>query len=213
MEAVLVEDPVAFWLAAENHGWVMAETSTTELVEQAATGDQKAWNDLVDRYGNLVWSVVRGFRLDPASAADVSQTTWLRLVENLDRIRDPERLAGWLATTARHEALRLLRRTQRELPTVDLDVLSDPAFVDPAAELLENERAAEVVAAYQTLSHDCQQLLRLLTADPPLEYAEIAELIDRPVGSIGPTRARCLQRLRRSLESVHLGIPQEDRHE
>lgn len=209
MEAVLVEDPVAFWLAAENHGWVMAETSTTELVEQAATGDQKAWNDLVDRYGNLVWSVVRGFRLDPASAADVSQTTWLRLVENLDRIRDPERLAGWLATTARHEALRLLRRTQRELPTVDLDVLSDPAFVDPAAELLENERAAEVVAAYQTLSHDCQQLLRLLTADPPLEYAEIAELIDRPVGSIGPTRARCLQRLRRSLESVHLDIPQE----
>lgn len=209
MKAVLVKDPVAFWLAAENHGWVMADTSTTELVEQAATGDQKAWNDLVDRYGNLVWSVVRGFRLDPASAADVSQTTWLRLVENLDRIRDPERLAGWLATTARHEALRLLRRTQRELPTVDLDVMSDPAFVDPAAELIENERAAEVVAAYQTLSHDCQQLLRLLTADPPLEYAEIAELIDRPVGSIGPTRARCLQRLRRSLESVHLDIPQE----
>lgn len=209
MESVTITRPVAFLFGAVNHGFTMADPTVTDLVERASQGDQRAWNALVDRFGNLVWSVVRGFRLDPASAADVSQTTWLRLVENLDRIRDPERLAGWLATTARNEALRLVRHRQRELPTVDIEVLADPVFVDPVADLIEDERSAELVTAYQTLSEDCQLLLRLLATEPPLDYEEIAEMIDRPMGSIGPTRARCLERLRRSLASSISNTPQE----
>jgi RNA polymerase sigma factor (sigma-70 family) len=188
----------------------MGAPTVTELVEQAGNGDQGAWNELVDRFGNLVWSVVRSFRLDPATAADVSQTTWLRLVENLDRVRDPERLAGWLATTARNEALRVLRIGRRELPTVDIEVMGDPALVDPAAELMADERSAAVVTAFQGASEGCQQLLRLLAADPPLEYAEIAKVIDRPIGSIGPTRARCLEQLRRVLEAAGTGLRGEN---
>ena len=213
MESVTLTHAVAFLFGAVNHGPAMAESSVTELVERAGAGDQAAWNGLVDRFGNLVWSVVRGFRLDPASAADVSQTTWLRLVENLDRIREPERLAGWLATTARNESIRVLRHRQRELPTVDVEVLGDPAFVDPAADLIESERAAALVGAVQELSEDCQTLLRLLATEPPLEYEEIAELVERPIGSIGPTRARCLERLRRSLASTTSGTFREGSHE
>lgn len=209
MKSVSLTHAIAFRFAAVNHGAAMADPSVTELVERAAAGDQAAWNGLVDRFGNLVWSVVRGFRLDPASAADVSQTTWLRLVENLNRIRDPERLAGWLATTARNESLRVLRHRQRELPTVDIEVLGDPAFVDPAADLIESERAAVLVVAFQELSEDCQTLLRLLAAEPPLEYEEISELVQRPIGSIGPTRARCLERLRRSLAASTAGTGEE----
>lgn len=178
------------------------EVSSTELAARAGEGDKTAWDALVDRYGNLVWSVARSFRLDNATAADVSQTTWLRLVENLDRIRDPERLAGWLATTARNEALRVVRRTQRELPAVDIEVLTDPVFVEPMAAILADERGAELLEVFNELSHDCQQLLRLATADPPLEYAEIADLLDRPIGSIGPSRARCLKQMRTRLEAI-----------
>lgn len=182
-----------------------AEPTTTDLVARATAGDRGAWDALVDRYGNLVWSVARSFRLDPATAADISQTTWLRLVENLDKIRDPERLAGWLATTARNEALRQLRRGGRELPTVDIELMTDPVFAEPAAELLASERDAAVVSAFNELGDSCQQLLRLLTADPPLEYADIAQIIDRPIGSIGPTRARCLEQLRRRLDAIGAG--------
>lgn len=196
----MAQIPVALRSTGVNHGVAMTST-TTQLVQQAADGDSAAWEAIVDRFGNLVWSVVRGFRLDAASAADVSQTTWLRLVENLGRIRDPERLAGWLATTARNEALRVLRVGNRELPTVDVEAISDPAFVDPVAGLLADERKTEVIVAYQSLSDSCQQLLRLLTADPPLEYDTVAKIMDRPIGSIGPTRARCLETLRRRLEA------------
>lgn len=177
-----------------------------ELLEGAAAGSQAAWDALVDRYGGLVWGVVRSFRLDPATAADVSQTTWLRLVENLHKIRQPEALPGWLATTARREALRVLKHKQRVVPTVAVEAMLDPVFADPAADLLANERDRDLVAAFSQLSDDCRQLLRLLTSDPPLEYAEISKIIDRPVGSIGPTRARCLERLRRKLvaeEATH----------
>ncbi|HET6685932.1 MAG TPA: sigma-70 family RNA polymerase sigma factor, partial [Jiangellaceae bacterium] len=87
----------------------MADPSTSDLVRDAAGGDQGAWNQLVDRYSRLVWAVARGHRLAHADSADVFQTTWLRLVEHLGRLRDPEQLAGWLSTTARHESLRVLR--------------------------------------------------------------------------------------------------------
>jgi RNA polymerase sigma factor (sigma-70 family) len=183
----------------------MTETSVTELLAAAGTGDQQAWDALVDRFGRLVWSVVRGFRLDAASAADVSQTVWLRLVENLDRIREPERLASWLATTARNESIRSKRKQSRAVPT-DFEYDIEDSTMAPLDErLIRDEQIADVASAFNELSPSCQQLLRLLTADPPLDYETIAEMIDRPIGSLGPTRSRCLERLRRVLERDELG--------
>ena len=178
----------------------MTEPTVTELLTAAGSGDQGAWDALVDRFGRLVWSVVRGFRLDSASAADVSQTVWLRLVENLDRIRDPERLASWLATTARNESIRAKRKQSRAVPTdFEFDIV-DPSAAPLDERMIRDERIAGVAAAFNEISPSCQQLLRLLTTDPPLDYETISEMIDRPIGSIGPTRARCLERLRRVLE-------------
>jgi len=188
----------------------MTKVTTTELLTAARDGNRQAWDSLVDRYVRLVWSVIRGFRLDEATAGDVSQTVWLRLVENLDRIRDPERLASWLATTARNEAIRTKRIYERTVPTaVEFQIVdSDPA-VDHG--VLATERDAEVAAAFATLDEESQQLLRAVTADPPLDYETIAEMLGRPIGSIGPTRARCLEKLRRALETIQRGVGEADR--
>ncbi|MGH9283589.1 MAG: RNA polymerase sigma factor, partial [Acidimicrobiales bacterium] len=120
-------------------------------------------------------------------------------VENLSRIRDPDRVGGWLAATTRNECLRVLRRSGRQVPT-HLDGEDDalPAEgpeVDTA--LLAGECHEELWQAFATISARCQLLLRLLIADPPLTYEEIGATLDMPVGSIGPTRARCLEHLRR----------------
>ena len=173
-------------------------TTTSELLRRAAARDQTAWDELVDRYTSLLWSVGRAHRLHDSDAADVVQTTWLRLVENLDRIEDAERLPGWLATTARRECLRVLRRSGREQLARVEDVAGD--VVDEQAEpldarLLADERDAALWACFQQLPERCRTLLRVLTATPPPAYAEVAEALDMPIGSIGPTRGRCLQRL------------------
>lgn len=169
-----------------------------ELLSLAADGDQEAWNALVERFGQMVWAIARSFRLDDATAKDVSQTVWLKLVENCGRIQDPERLPGWLATTCRREAIRASRSRERLLPTAhDLDVADESADLDSM--LIEDEEARSVVRAFKLLSDDCRRLLRLLAVDPPLSYDEIAALLDRPVGSLGPTRARCLDRLKSSI--------------
>jgi RNA polymerase sigma factor (sigma-70 family) len=182
------------------------ERSVAELLGAAGDGDQGAWNALVDRYGRLVWSVIRGFRLDAASAADVSQTVWLRLVENCHKIRDPERLPAWLATTAKNESIRTLRLHKRSVPTeFEFDIVDDRS---PAIDegLLTTERNAQVLAAFRKLPPADQQLLELLTADPALDYETISSIIGRPIGSIGPTRARCLERLKKLLQLEELGV-------
>jgi RNA polymerase sigma factor (sigma-70 family) len=173
------------------------------LLAAAAAGDAAAWDELVDRYTGLLWSVARGFRLPTADAADAVQTTWLRLVENLNRIDDPERLPGWLATTVRRECLRTLRRGRREGPTFDEDGLPElPEDAEPLdAGLLAAERDAALWRAFETMSPQCRVLLRILMATPPPSYAEVAAALDMPIGSIGPTRGRCLERLRRIVES------------
>ncbi|HEX9645515.1 MAG TPA: sigma-70 family RNA polymerase sigma factor [Acidimicrobiia bacterium] len=188
----------------------MTERTVTELLAAAGSGEQAAWDGLVERFGRLVWSVVRGFRLDAASAADVSQTVWLRLVENVSRIRDPERLASWLATTARNESIRAKRKLDRAVPTMfEFDVVDDT--VAPLDErMIRDEGIARVAAAFNDLAPQCQDLLRLLVADPPLDYETIATIVERPIGSIGPTRARCLERLRRLLEVHELGVTGQD---
>jgi RNA polymerase sigma factor (sigma-70 family) len=148
----------------------------------------------------MVWSIARSFRLDDATAKDVSQTVWLRLVENLHRIDDPERLPGWLATTCRREALRVKGMRERMVPTdFQYDIPDESPSLDSM--LVEDEEAREVVAAFATLSDDCQHLLRLLTTEPPLSYEEISELVGRPIGSLGPTRSRCLERLKGALSA------------
>jgi RNA polymerase sigma factor (sigma-70 family) len=175
----------------------------TALLAAAAAGDGSAWNALVEQYTGLLWSVARGYRMSTADSADAVQTTWLRLVENLDRIEDPSRLPGWLATTVRRECLRTLRRSKREQPSFDDDGLPDlPDDTEPLdAALLLEERDAALWRALRQMPERCQLLLRVLMASPPPSYAEVAAALDMPIGSIGPTRQRCLDRLRRIAEA------------
>jgi RNA polymerase sigma factor (sigma-70 family) len=171
------------------------------LVQAAASGDKSAWDVLVDRFAELIWAVARGHGLSPPDAADVCQTTWLRLAEHLDRLREPDRVGAWLATTARNEALRTLRRAARQVPT---DWAIDPArsrgYDDPPPEqrLLEDERNAALWQAFDGLSGPCKVLLRYLIVEPPPSYAEVSAVLDIPTGTIGPRRNRCLDHLRRS---------------
>lgn len=172
--------------------------SVSALVQAAAEGGQEAWNELVQRYDGLVWSVPRSYGLSAADAADVAQTTWLRLVERLSTIRDPERVGAWLATTARNECRQTLRRGGRQIPTDDDYQLEPPEpLSEPVdAALLASERDAALWRSVDALPEVCRRLLRVLMADPPPTYEEVSAAIDMPVGSIGPTRGRCLQRLR-----------------
>jgi RNA polymerase sigma factor (sigma-70 family) len=174
--------------------WMMSAT-TRQLVAAAAAGDQEAWAALIDRYTSLLWSVARSFRLPESDAADVVQTTWLRLVEHLDRVDDPDRLPGWLATTVRRECLRLIRRAGHESYAPIADVADDSPGLD--AGVLKEERDALLWQAFAQLDDACRQLLRVLMADPPPAYAAVAAALELPIGSIGPTRARCLSKLRR----------------
>ncbi|MGH2786414.1 MAG: RNA polymerase sigma factor [Actinomycetota bacterium] len=175
----------------------MTEITSGDLVTAASGGNQGAWDGLVERFGNLVWSITRAHRLSDADAADVSQTTWLRLVENLDRIRDPERVGSWLAATARNECLRVLRRAGRNVPVGDDAELEAESSSSPDSTLLTTERDAALWRAFAGLGERCRMLLRLLMADPPASYEEISAATGSPIGSIGPTRARCLAQLKR----------------
>ena len=182
-------------------GGVRAEESDGTLVARARAGDAKAWDALIDRLGSRVWAVARAHRLNNADAEDVFQITWMRLMTHLDGVREPDRIGAWLATTARHESIRLLRRTGREVPLSgdhDFDV-PDSLAPAPEAGMLASERQAAIWKALGTLPPHCQQLLRLLMADPSPSYEEISQALDMPAGSIGPTRRRCLDHLQRRL--------------
>ena len=179
----------------------MAEATHGELLVRAAGNDQSAWNELVDRFGQMVWSVARSFGLDDPTAKDVAQTVWLKLVENCDRIKEPERLPGWLVTTCKREAIRVSRLRNRAIPTeFEYDVVDESPPLESL--LIEDEERRTVVAAFQKLSEGCRQLLRLLTIEPPLSYDEIAEATGRPIGSLGPTRARCIENLKSAMSGI-----------
>jgi RNA polymerase sigma factor (sigma-70 family) len=174
-------------------------TDVEQLVEAARDGDPAAWNALVDRYLPLVTAVIRRLRLSPADADDVNQTVWLRLVEHLDGLREPRALPGWLATTARHEGLRVIKRRARDLPTDPAGHTFDTAEVFDMGESLEEDlRAAALREAMGELSEKHRELLLMLLVDPPLSYDDISARLGIPRGSIGPTRARALAQLRRS---------------
>ena len=183
------------------------------LAGKAASGDQAAWNEIVERFGGRVWSICRAYRLAPADAADVFQQTWLRVLEHLGTVRDPARLGAWIGTTCRNEALAALRRAQRLKPIGDdrlLDRIADPAD-DADRPVLVAERDAELWRAFRRLGQRCQDLLRILVVEleggrPSYEHAAAA--LGIPVGSLGPSRGRCLAQLRRFLNEDLIG---EDR--
>jgi len=169
-----------------------------ELVAAALAGDVESWNDLVQRYTPLLLSVVRRFRLDGSDAEDVVQTVWLRLVEQLGRIREAQALPGWIVTTARRECLHVLDGRRRMAPTDLADQGWPDGTGDPPVDtdLLAAERHEALLAALAELPERQRGLLLLLLHDPPLPYEEVSRRLGIPVGSIGPTRARALERLR-----------------
>lgn len=175
-----------------------------DTVRRAAAGDKAAWEALVEGFGRMIWSIPIAHRLSPADASEVSQTTWLRLLEHFDRIEHPERLGGWLAKTARHESLRMIRLRGRELPFGDEGDGADWAVSTapgPETVVLDEDRDRRLWAAFQRLDRRCQGLLRLaVLVGPP--YAEVASTLKMPIGSIGPTRSRCLERLRKLLDEA-----------
>jgi RNA polymerase sigma factor (sigma-70 family) len=175
-----------------------------DLLMLAAEGDRRAWDALVERFGQMVWSVARSFRLDDATAKDVAQTVWLKLIENLGSIKDPERLPGWLATTCRREALKVAKSRDRDLLTdFEYDVVDPGPSVEEM--LIDDEESRTVVTAFATLDSVCRQLLRLLTVEPALSYEEISEITGRPIGSLGPTRSRCLEKLKAAISRISQG--------
>jgi RNA polymerase sigma factor (sigma-70 family) len=177
------------------------------LVRAAAAGNQDAWDGLVNEFTPLVLGVARAHRLSEADASDVAQTTWLRLVEHLERIQDPDRVGGWLATTAWRESERVRRGATKQIVT---DCVPEPPAEDDVAQrIVTAERNAAVRVAFQRLEGRDQALLRLLVSDPAPSYEQIGEILQMPVGSIGPTRARSLTRLRR--EAALVGLTQERR--
>jgi RNA polymerase sigma factor (sigma-70 family) len=180
------------------------ELSTSELLEQAAVGNSGAWDEIVSRYSGLVWAVARGFALSMADAADVSQTTWLRLVEHLGKLREPEHLGGWLATTARHECLRTLRKSGREVVAFDADIDIESGEPTPEAVVLHDEQDRLVWLSLGEIPQRCQVLLRALSSTPPPSYDEVSAALGMPIGSIGPTRARCLDHLKKRLQAHHV---------
>ncbi|MEA2220629.1 MAG: hypothetical protein QOJ35_3255 [Solirubrobacteraceae bacterium] len=178
-----------------------------ELLQLAAAGDRTAWATLVERHEGMLWGIARSHRLDAASASDVVQTTWLRLVEHVDTLRNPDALAGWLATTARNECLRVLRHQARQIPTGDDSMPADAVPPVDDARLLAAERDAALWRAFATLTARCQALLRMLACEPTPSYDDVAAALGMAVGSIGPTRGRCLDALRRSLSQGRITSP------
>jgi RNA polymerase sigma factor (sigma-70 family) len=177
---------------------------TGVLARRAAAGDQRAWDELVHGYAGLIWAVARLQGLSSSDAADVSQVTWLRLVEQIGHLRQPERLGAWLATTARRESAKVARRAARQVPVGDghEGVADDPDGVTADGRVELDERDALLRSAFAGLTPRCRELLGLLLADDSLSYAEVSQVLDMPIGSIGPTRARCLACLRRAVSAA-----------
>jgi len=167
----------------------------SELITRASTGDEEAWHELVRQHAAVVWSVTRSHRLRGADAADASQNTWAALAEHLPKLRKPDRLPAWLATTARRECLRILLRGRREVPLDDLEVPG----ADQEPPVFRAARDQLLWQAFRLLPRRCRQLLGLLAHAPELTYVQVSRALGINVNSIGRTRGRCLDQLRRKL--------------
>ena len=180
---------------------VSESDDTARLLARAATGEPAAWRELVDRHASVVWAAARAYSANGTDAEDVCQVTWLSLAENLGSLRDPRALPGWLATTARREAIRLSKARRRESPvgwdTGMLD-LPDPG-AGPESSALHSMAASRMWLAFAQLSRRCQQLLRVVAVAPDASYAQVGQALGMPRGSIGPKKGRCLAALRERL--------------
>ena len=178
----------------------MGDEPVTDLVARARNGDKQAWDALVERFAPLIWSICRRHQLGATDADDVSQSVWLRLVDQLDRVREPAALPGWLVTTTQRECRRVVRTVRGSRPVayvLDVENLPDELARTADHELLEAERHAALRQAFGALDPFSRQLVALLIQDPPVPYTEISARLGIAVGSIGPSRARCLEKLRR----------------
>lgn len=175
------------------------------LTASALAGDRAAWEELVDRLSATAWSAVRRVDMPAEDRKDAFASTFLRLYERLGSVNDPERLHGWVATTARREALAIARARRRETPVELVDAHLAPAPDLAVDRVVDGELSSALRAAFRRLPEACQRLLALLCADPPPSYVEVCRLLDMRIGSIGPTRQRCLAKLRRMPELQAFG--------
>ena len=176
------------------------DPTVTALVTRAAGGDQGAWDEIIERYAPLVWSICRRYRLDRADTDDVAQNVWLRLVEQLSALREPAALPGWLATTTQRECLRVLRvnsQADRRNERLADEMMTASQSVEIEEEIIAAEWNHVLNLAFDELLPPCRQLLSMLMQEPPVPYAEISRRLGIPVGGIGPRRARCLDKMRR----------------
>lgn len=186
------------------------DPSTAELLSRIGDRDPKAWDELLLRYRGVVLAKVRSFHLQDADASDAVQMTWLRLAENYHRIQLPERLGGWLATTASRECLRILHHQARHAPAANhaaAERAADPS-VGPEQQAIDADTARRLWTLVATLSPRRHKLIRELFGTTTRSYTEVARDTGMPTGGIGPTRARALNQLRRELAKRELGPPE-----
>ena len=172
----------------------------TDLATRAAKGDQHAWDALVERFIPLIWSICHQHRLGDVDAEEVGQNVWLQLMNQLGQVRDPAALPGWLATVTRRECLRVISATQRPPAAgyvMGAEIIADEQSGMAGQELLAAERHAALREAFEVLPPSGQRLIALLLEDPPVSQAEISARLGMPVDSIGSTRRRYLDELRR----------------
>lgn len=174
----------------------VGEQTVTDLVQAATAGESAAWAEIVVRYGDLVRATVAGFRMQQADAADATQNTWLRAVERIATIREPERLGGWLATTAARECLGVLRRSRRELPAEAFVEQMASTAPSPETRVLRAERNRAMDVAVAELPARRREVVEAIFRGADYDYAQVSQLTGMPVGSIGPTRGRALVELR-----------------
>jgi RNA polymerase sigma factor (sigma-70 family) len=186
-------------MAETRHDRRRTDDTTTELHRAAQDGDQAAWDELIRRYGGVVRGTVASFRLNEHDAADAAQNTWLRLLTSGLTVRDPEKLAGWLATTARRECLRIINRARPEIASDTVDVDRPAAGPTPEASVITDETHQAVRTAVEGLHGRAGQLIDALFFQPFTTYAQLSQRTGMPIGSIGPTRNRALQSLRGDL--------------
>ncbi len=186
--------------AQKDAGQACDDSVVAGSVACAKGGDKQAWDALVERYAPLIWSICRRYRLGRADADDAGQSVWMRQVDQLDKIRDPAALPGWLATTTRRECWRVVgaaRGPNAVVCALDAETIPDGQAGTVEQELLAVERHAALREAVTHLPLEGQRLIAMLAADPPVPYAEISARLGIPIGSIGPARSRCPDKMRR----------------
>lgn len=207
--SALTVPATAYDVLPYTRGGAVDRADVGALVQSAVDGDAAAWKALVEGLSPLVWSVVRAHRLSDADAHEVYQTVWFRFAQHLGRIREPQKAGAWLASTARHESLKVLKSLRRTTPTDDPQLLDrvsedrtpEQTVIDSEEAAAQSERVRRLWQEFEELGERCRQLLRVLMASPPPSYQEVSAALGIAVGSIGPLRQRCLRRLRARLDA------------